>query len=117
MAWETRGPMWEKPDVREKLGRVLERLDVTHATDTFTVLPAYTGDVAYFRLHGLGERMYYYQYSDLELRRLKELVIPYERDGKTVYVLFNNLAMFEDCLLYTSPSPRDRTRSRMPSSA
>ena len=25
--------------------------------------------------------------------------------------------MFTDCLLYTSPSPRDRTRSRMPSSA
>ena len=24
---------------------------------------------------------------------------------------------FGDCLLYTSPSPRDRTRSRMPSSA
>ena len=24
---------------------------------------------------------------------------------------------FEHCLLYTSPSPRDRTRSRMPSSA
>ena len=24
---------------------------------------------------------------------------------------------FADCLLYTSPSPRDRTRSRMPSSA
>ena len=33
----------------------------------------------------------------------------------------NNLAikgtMFQSCLLYTSPSPRDRTRSRMPSSA
>ena len=27
------------------------------------------------------------------------------------------LALFERCLLYTSPSPRDRTRSRMPSSA
>ena len=26
-------------------------------------------------------------------------------------------AMDKDCLLYTSPSPRDRTRSRMPSSA
>ena len=25
--------------------------------------------------------------------------------------------LFLDCLLYTSPSPRDRTRSRMPSSA
>ena len=27
------------------------------------------------------------------------------------------LSFVEDCLLYTSPSPRDRTRSRMPSSA
>ena len=25
--------------------------------------------------------------------------------------------VFQSCLLYTSPSPRDRTRSRMPSSA
>ena len=38
-------------------------------------------------------------------------------------VQFNNLASDFDntvvlcCLLYTSPSPRDRTRSRMPSSA
>ena len=29
----------------------------------------------------------------------------------------NNLAQSMNCLLYTSPSPRDRTRSRMPSSA
>ena len=28
-----------------------------------------------------------------------------------------NLGIFSGCLLYTSPSPRDRTRSRMPSSA
>ena len=28
-----------------------------------------------------------------------------------------NAAAFMSCLLYTSPSPRDRTRSRMPSSA
>ena len=27
------------------------------------------------------------------------------------------LKVVRDCLLYTSPSPRDRTRSRMPSSA
>ena len=26
-------------------------------------------------------------------------------------------AQYQNCLLYTSPSPRDRTRSRMPSSA
>ena len=29
----------------------------------------------------------------------------------------NNYKVFYYCLLYTSPSPRDRTRSRMPSSA
>ena len=28
-----------------------------------------------------------------------------------------NVDNVKDCLLYTSPSPRDRTRSRMPSSA
>ena len=29
----------------------------------------------------------------------------------------SNLGSDSTCLLYTSPSPRDRTRSRMPSSA
>ena len=29
----------------------------------------------------------------------------------------NKISIDETCLLYTSPSPRDRTRSRMPSSA
>ena len=33
------------------------------------------------------------------------------------YVLFNVYGHLGSCLLYTSPSPRDRTRSRMPSSA
>src|SRR5665811_692470 len=32
-------------------------------------------------------------------------------------VQFNNETNFWSCLLYTSPSPRDRTRYRMPSSA
>ena len=32
-------------------------------------------------------------------------------------VLPKNILMIGPCLLYTSPSPRDRTRSRMPSSA
>ena len=31
--------------------------------------------------------------------------------------VLSSLNQFEACLLYTSPSPRDRTRSRMPSSA
>ena len=42
--------------------------------------------------------------------------IEYTDDG-ILYptILFPGQTM--DCLLYTSPSPRDRTRSRMPSSA
>ena len=35
--------------------------------------------------------------------------------GQTIAVY--NGRQFVPCLLYTSPSPRDRTRSRMPSSA
>ena len=37
------------------------------------------------------------------------------RDGRVIEESLD--IMFWACLLYTSPSPRDRTRSRMPSSA
>ena len=35
----------------------------------------------------------------------------------TPVVFIHELGHYWVCLLYTSPSPRDRTRSRMPSSA
>ena len=38
-------------------------------------------------------------------------------DRCKIQVLLRGLTKLSDCLLYTSPSPRDRTRSRMPSSA
>ncbi|WDT36807.1 hypothetical protein PVA38_11275 [Streptococcus pneumoniae D39] len=38
-----------------------------------------------------------------------------KRDGRRV--VFDVDKIDKACLLYTSPSPRDRTRSRMPSSA
>lgn len=96
LVWETRGPEWEKPEIRERLGQVLSSLDVVHVTDPFRVLPVYTSHIAYFRLHGLGEELYYYQYTDEELRRLGGIAKRFEAEGKTVYVLFNNLSMFED---------------------
>ena len=42
-----------------------------------------------------------------------------KQDGKFHWTLEAQIAFdkLKDCLLYTSPSPRDRTRSRMPSSA
>jgi len=100
LVWETRGPEWEKPEVVEKLRQVLSRLNVVHVTDPFRVLPAYTGQIAYFRLHGLGKELYYYQYTDEELRRLSEIAKNFDAKGKTVYVLFNNLSMFEDGLRF-----------------
>ena len=38
-------------------------------------------------------------------------------DENNKNLVTNNAEDNTDCLLYTSPSPRDRTRSRMPSSA
>ncbi len=96
MVWETRGSAWEAPSIQKKLAETLQELDVPHVTDPFRTLPVYTSAIAYFRLHGLGKRLYYYQYADEELKRLHELVKPLEAKGKDVYVLFNNLAMFDD---------------------
>ena len=39
------------------------------------------------------------------------------RTGESIQIAASQKVKFLPCLLYTSPSPRDRTRSRMPSSA
>ncbi|MGQ9624045.1 MAG: DUF72 domain-containing protein [Candidatus Bathycorpusculaceae bacterium] len=100
LVWETRGPTWEKIETYRELEKVLKELNVTHVTDPFMATPAYVGDIAYFRLHGLGKQMYYYQYSNAELQKLKELITPYEKRSKTAYVLFNNLSMLDDALRF-----------------
>jgi VCBS repeat-containing protein len=64
---------------------------VLHEDGTFT----YTPDPDF-----IGTDQFIYEIYDTEN--------PPSRDSATVYIT---------CLLYTSPSPRDRTRSRMPSSA
>ena len=43
--------------------------------------------------------------------------VAYDPEHLIVYGGRGRAARNWDCLLYTSPSPRDRTRSRMPSSA
>ena len=40
-----------------------------------------------------------------------------EGDDEETVLAMKGTVMMSGCLLYTSPSPRDRTRSRMPSSA
>ena len=48
--------------------------------------------------------------------KIKSSLVFLKNKAKTLEEIFNN-AKYIICLLYTSPSPRDRTRSRMPSSA
>ena len=56
----------------------------------------------------------------IELDRNLHLILEMEREAKEPEedVVESAVGAWGyDCLLYTSPSPRDRTRSRMPSSA
>ena len=56
--------------------------------------------------HGHGEGASTALYGDT-------LIVNWDHEGESFIVALNK----NTCLLYTSPSPRDRTRSRMPSSA
>ena len=63
--------------------------------------------------------------SKLEMKTLEVAYLFEEGKGKTAEDISPNKrhatlvggVQYGPCLLYTSPSPRDRTRSRMPSSA
>ena len=44
-------------------------------------------------------------------------VTHFEKDNNLEATVLVKLEYFNPCLLYTSPSPRDRSLSRMPSSA
>ena len=65
-----------------------------------------------------------YTYKDA-FRRVRQMAnalnqVGFKRGDRIATLAWNDYRHFElyyACLLYTSPSPRDRTRSRMPSSA
>ena len=74
------------------------------------IMPRYPGD---FRI---GEILLYsYGGSQLDISGLTTLINIYQ-DIDSAFVS-GNIMFFDTCLLYTSPSPRDFVRSRMPSSA
>ena len=55
--------------------------------------------------------------DDLSRERLRSGNLQQLIDTTGIVGVTTNPSIFQACLLYTSPSPRDRTRSRMPSSA
>ena len=55
--------------------------------------------------------------STLLFNALKEAIDEEMANDVNVCIMGEDVGQYGGCLLYTSPSPRDRTRSRMPSSA
>ena len=54
---------------------------------------------------------------DLVMPAAKKLILENDIDANIMQGTGKDGRITKGCLLYTSPSPRDRTRSRMPSSA
>ena len=91
-----------------------------------------TSDTSILVLHPLSAPNVINTDGALEFEEERMLVLPAQQQLKDAmiralaeFVSFRRKSVFaiksrfrvESCLLYTSPSPRDRTRSRMPSSA
>ena len=80
-----------------------------------TVVLGVTGSIAAYKIAGLTSRLVK-QHADVHVimsRNATNFIHP-----TTFESLTGNKCMVDTfCLLYTSPRPRDRTRSRMPSSA
>ena len=68
------------------------------------------------RINELGKSQNDYQISTSKKITLLESKIELKQNSKQLLVN-NNTNNLTICLLYTSPSPRDRQKSRMPSSA
>ena len=88
LVWEPRGE-WEDSVIAE----LCAELGLIHCVDPFQRLPVTEG-MGYFRLH--GRTGYRYRYTQEDLRRLAEWCSRYDE----VYVLFNNVSMWDDALAF-----------------
>ena len=86
----------------------LRNIDVDIPRGRFTVVSGLSGSgkssLVFDTLYAEGQRCYVESLSTYARQFLERLPKP-------------DVDWIDGCLLYTSPSPRDRTRSRMPSSA
>ena len=84
---------------------VLDLLSYIEQVEKLKTKPAFSVPTDYFVA---------YQH---DLKGLPEIQFNLQVEGDDVWLRLPRLQEIAACLLYTSPSPRDRTRSRMPSSA
>ncbi|GBC74969.1 hypothetical protein HRbin06_00277 [archaeon HR06] len=81
---------------KDELSSILEDLNLVHIVDPLVNKPLTSLEDYYFRLHGLGKRLYHYKYSEEDLKRLLEYLKNLK--ASRVYVFFNNLNMREDAI-------------------
>ncbi len=102
IGWEPRGTWLQNID---RVVEIVSRFkSVIHVTDPFKNLSTVEKTTVYFRLHGIGEGEvnYRYKYSDNDLENLSRVVVEYERRGREVYVMFNNVYMLQDAERFKS---------------
>jgi len=98
LGWEPRGG-WGDDEIR---GLCVE-LDLVHVVDPFKAIQV-CGEIQYYRLHGIGG--YKYRYSGEDLGRLDSMISA----QKVVYVMFNNVHMYEDAISFKRLHRRGRNR-------
>ena len=91
----------EPPDMAEQAAQILSRADDLYVTDVAIAEVAHVLSSTY----GVSREVI-----------VDHLIALMRRSNVAPFGLDKD-AVIQGCLLYTSPSPRDRTRSRMPSSA
>ena len=65
----------------------------------------------------LQQKYFELKIEQLKLFEYREDTKNFEKTKKEILTIVKGIKPNDDCLLYTSPSPRDRQKSRMPSSA
>jgi len=100
LGWEPRGTWRENLSAVKKL---CEKHDLIHVVDPFRCKPQSALELVYFRLHGRGGREYNYRYrySNSDLTELAGIVGKVVDEGRSVYVLFNNIYMADDAARFT----------------
>jgi uncharacterized protein YecE (DUF72 family) len=93
LAWEPRGETYRDPGLIRKVAD----LGILIVVDPLRREPL-PADLYYFRLHGLGEGEvnYRYKYTDDDLRRIVAVIRKLQ--GDAVYVMFNNIYMYDDAV-------------------
>ncbi len=99
LVWEVRWQdVWNEHIVKS----LFSELELEHATDPFRQESYCNKKLYYYRLHGLGKRLYDYKFDKEKLEVLKKNVLSKTSEGKEVYVFFNNHTMYEDALTFSN---------------